>query len=171
MDYNSLRPVSKQSDDLVLFIGESVGIRTEGQWFLNEERVFIGDSDDAVSILQEKQEISNNKKVSLVEETYSVETTIKLIKIHNKKVTQNVLESCIDAASSKSLTNDSVVLELRKTGKTIDDKYVFVLENGEVAAIDRETLDSLRSWTNESIEYARQGSEQLKEVIEASYNG
>ena len=90
MDYNSLRKKPISDSPIVKMIGESVGIFVEGKWFLNEERIHVGDSDDAEAILTEKENISNNKKRCLVNETYSVETAIKLIKLHNKKVTQNL---------------------------------------------------------------------------------
>ena len=150
-------------------IGESVGIFVEGKWFLNEERIHVGDSDDAEAILTEKENISNNKKRCLVNETYSVETAIKLIKLHNKKVTQNVLENCIASASSKSLTNDPVILELRKTGSSISDKYIFVLENSDVVALSVSEIDSLVGLSESEIEFARENKENLKSILRGNF--
>lgn len=167
MDYNTLRSsrtVTADQDQYFL-IGDSVAIHLGGDWFLNEERMFVSDVEDAVSVIQEKENTKNSKKLTLVNETYSVEAAIKLIKIYNNRITQNVLESCIDAASSKSLTNNEAVLEIRKLGSTVCDKYIFVLENQDIVALAKDEVDLLKRLDDETIQRGRQSAEELKEIL------
>jgi hypothetical protein len=150
-------------------IGDDVCIRINDAWFLNEERVYVDSLDEAHGLLTEKIEAKKKLLRSFTKEIYETEQAIKIIKQHKEKITESILSECISCASSKKLTNDTSVLELRKTGGTILNKYVFVLENNDIVAIGSRELELLKKFDEELISYGRQSAEKLKEILEGIY--
>jgi hypothetical protein len=158
----------QEQTDFIL-IGEDVCIRINDSWFLNEERVYVDSLDEAHDLLKGKIEAKKKTINSLTKEIYETEQAIKIIKQHKEKITESILRDCISCASSKKLTNDTSVLELRKTGNTILNKYVFVLENNDIVAIGSRELELLKKFDEELISYGRQSAEKLKEILEGIY--
>jgi hypothetical protein len=150
-------------------IGDDVCIRINDAWFLNEERVYVDSLDEAHGLLTEKIEAKKKLLRSFTKEIYETEQAIKIIKQHKEKITESILSECISCASSKKLTNDTSVLELRKTGGTILNKYVFVLENNDIVAIGSRELELLKKFDDELVSYGRQSAEKLKEILEGIY--
>lgn len=138
-------------------------------WYLNEELVYISSFDDAYESLKQKIEAKKIEINSLKQEVYETEQAIKAIKQHNEKIKDNILEKCVSYASSKKLTNDPSVLELRKTGTSIANKYIFVLENNDIVALGNKEIEVLKLFDNELIDYGNKSAEQLKEILEGMY--
>jgi hypothetical protein len=131
-------------------ISGSAAINLDGQWYLNEEQVFISEEDSALDILAEKINCIKEKRTAILEEDYSVEQAIKLVKRYHNKVTYNILESCLSLALSKSITNRPDVLDLRKTGTTLADKFIFQIGE-ELVALSESEIESLKQMSDEQI--------------------
>lgn len=141
----------------------------DSEWFLNEERLHLGHLDEAHDVLEQKIDSKKLQLNSLTEEIYETEQAIKHIKQHNNKITESIVDNCMLCASSKALTNDPAVLDLRKNGLSIANKYVFVLENNDIVAIGNREIDVLKLCDNELIAYGNKSAEQLKEILEGTY--
>ena len=152
---------------MVYNIQGSAVINIADQWYLNEEHIFICEEDSALDILEEKITNIELKKRALVEESYSVEQAIKLVKKYNNKVTHGLLESCLSLALSKSITNRPDVLELRTHGATVANKYIFQVGE-ELVALSLSDLDVLRSTSDEIIESCKT-ADQLYELLKDTY--
>jgi hypothetical protein len=139
----------------------------EDQWFLNEEKIFVSEEDSALRVASAKINSLNNKKKALIDESYSVEQTIKIIKKHNNKVTRNLLESCLTLALSKSITNRADVLELRKFGSTIANKYIFEI-NQELVALSESDMDTLQGLSDDVVQQCS-NSDDLYNILVKQY--
>jgi len=145
----------------------SAVINIADQWYLNEENIFVSEEDSAIDLLEEKINTTVLKQKSLIEESYSVEQAIKLVKKHNNKVTHGLLESCLSIALSKSITNRSDVLDLRKTGSTIANKYIFQIGE-DVVALSESDIEVLKSTPTEIMETLR-SSDDLYRFLKETY--
>lgn len=144
----------------------SAVINIADAWYLNEENIFISEEDSALDILEERIDNINTKKQAILDESFSVEQTIKIIKKHNNKVTHDLLESCLSLALSKSITNRPDVLDLRKTGLTIADKYIFVIGE-EMVGLSESDIEVLKSIPSELLESITADS--LTELLRETY--
>lgn len=165
MDYNSLRKTTIKTDPSFVVEGQAC-VYDDGEWYLNEEHVYIDSSDDAVSLLEQKAKSIQQRLTSLVTENFTTDQAIKAIRKYNSKVSESVLEQCIEAASSKELTNKKEVLELRRHDSfTLADKYLFVLDNKEIIALSEDEVSILESMDDELIGYAKQKADNLKHIL------
>lgn len=91
---------------------------------------------------------------------------------HNVKVTDTLIESYVELASSKIFTTDPVVNEIRdlnKFDKLIEGKIDFTLNDGSVVAIGRDTqehINNLLENYNEIVEHMRESKENFISVIQ-----
>lgn len=131
-------------------ISGSAVINIDNKWYLNEENIFISEEGSALDILAEKINCIKEKRTAILEEDYSVEQAIKLVKKYHNKVTHNILESCLSLALSKSITNRPDVLDLRKTGTTLADKFIFQIGE-ELVALSESEIESLKQMSDEQI--------------------
>jgi hypothetical protein len=163
-----MNDIIEEQTELHLIDGE-VCIRIDSDWYLNEERVYISSLDEAHDLLKQKIEAKKEALSSLREEIYDTKRAIVIIKQHKEKVTESILHNCISCASSKKLTNDPAVLELRMTGDSILNKYIFVLENNDIVALSEREMDLLKLFDNELLEHGKKSAENLKEILEGIY--
>ena len=104
-------------------------------------------------------EISENKIANIIKE------------YHDVKVTDTLIESYIELASSKLFTVDPVVQEIRdlnKLDKLIEGKIDYKLEDGSIIAIDEYTqlrLNTLFKNEQEIIEHMRESKENFIAVL------
>jgi hypothetical protein len=109
-------------------------------------------------------------------ELYEEIDTSKIASIIKKytninKVTDTLVESYIDLASSKLFTLDPVVLEMRKLNRlsnAIQNKFDFKLDDGSVIAISEETLERINSLIGghkDVLEYMRQDKRNFYSVV------
>lgn len=131
-----------------------------------------------VSTLKIKQQ--EGYDASLVEEvakeTYSEIPEAKVAEIikehHDVKVTDTLIESYLELASSNIFTVDPVICELRKYNKLdklIEGKIHYTLSDGSVVTISESTqelLNKLLQGQTEIIDYMRESKEQFIHVIE-----
>jgi len=106
------------------------------------------------------EEIPNNKIVQIIKEH------------HDVKVTDTLIETYIELASSNIFSVDPVICELRKINKLdtlVEGKLNYTLDDGSVIAINEATqeyLNKLLQNQNEIIEYMRESKENFLCVLE-----
>lgn len=156
--YNHL--IEKHQDGLVTINGEPT--KFEG---LEEAREYI-----KTKIFSEKLEaqISNDTYEEISENTIA-----QIIKeYHDIKVTDTLIESYIDLASSKLFTIDPVVQKIRSLNKldvVVENKIHYQLNDGTTVAISKgtqETLNKLLQSHTDVVEYMRESKDNFLRVIE-----
>jgi hypothetical protein len=104
-------------------------------------------------------DISDNKIANIIKEHYDV------------RVTDTLIESYIDFASSKQFTVDPVVRDIRtlnKFDKIVEGKIDYKLEDGTIIAINESTQDKLTELfqdQQEIIEHMRESKENFIDVL------
>lgn len=105
------------------------------------------------------EEIPNNKIAEIIKEH------------HNVKVTDTLIETYIELASSNIFSVDPVICELRKINKLdtlVEGKLNYTLDDGSVIAINEATqeyLNKLLQNQNEIIDYMRESKENFLSVL------
>ena len=105
------------------------------------------------------EEISENKIANIIKE------------YHDVKVTDKLIESYIELASSKIFTLDPVIEEIRKLNKLdtlIEGKVDYKLDDGSNIAISQETQQTLKDLFQahtEVVEYMRQTKDNFVKVL------
>lgn len=126
-----------------------------------------------------KTPTQNTNKVSVVEEVtkeiYEEIPNTKIAEIikeyHDVKVTDTLIESYIELASSNTFSVDPVICELRKINKLdnlVEGKISYTLKDGTFIAIDEATQDYLNNLLhnqNEIIEHMRESKENFLNVL------
>lgn len=122
------------------------------------------EEDKTVSLVEEVtkeiyEEIPNNKIAEIIKE------------YHNVKVTDTLIETYIELASSNIFSVDPVICELRKYNKLdrlIEGKLNYTLNDGSVIAIDESTQDYLNKLLNnqnEIVEYMKESKANFLHVL------
>ena len=131
--------------------------------------------EEARSYIKNKQYSKNlEQKISKqIYEELSENRIANIIREHHKiKVTDTLIESYIDLASSKIFTVDPVVQEIRKLNKLdviIENKIHYELLDGSIVAINETTLSILNNLLQnqkEIIDYMRESKDNFLNVIE-----
>ena len=106
------------------------------------------------------EEIPNNKIAEIIKE------------YHDVKVTDTLIETYVELASSNIFSVDPVICELRKINRLdtlVEGKLNYTLGDGSVIAINETTQDYLNNLLcnqNEIIEYMRESKENFLYVLE-----
>jgi len=122
------------------------------------------EEDKTVSLVEEVtkeiyEEIPNNKIAEIIKE------------YHDVKVTDTLIETYIELASSNIFSVDPVICELRKYNKLdrlIEGKLNYTLNDGSVIAIDESTQDYLNKLLNnqnEIVEYMKESKANFLHVL------
>ena len=147
-----------------------------------EGLVYIDGVESEFESLEEARSYIKNKHFSeklenqISNETYeeiSENQIAKIIKEHHDiKVTDKLIESYIDLASSKIFTLDPVVHSIRKLNKldvVIENKLYYELQDGSKVAINettQEILNKLLEKHTDVVEYMRESKENFLYVVE-----
>ena len=148
---------------------------------VSEDAVYIdGDKTDFTSLEEARQHIIENNTAKHLEEVITQEsyedisdnTIATLIKeTHNIKVTDTIIDTYKDLASSNSFTIDPVVQELRKMNKLdrlVEGKIHYILEDNSTVAIDKRTqknLNNLLEGHDEVISYMKQSKDNFLHAL------
>jgi hypothetical protein len=167
--YGNVTSVSSYYDKVIV-------CNEENQWFWGGVAL-----DQEFSSLEEvKRYIDIQEDASLVRnqiyENISDTQVATIIKKHNSdiRVTNQLVESYIQAASSKSFTVDPIILEMRQSNKLdnlIEGKIVFKLDDGKQMALSEDTVNKIASLLNKSsdkdeiVEHMRQSQENFFSVL------
>lgn len=107
------------------------------------------------------EEISNNKIATIIKEYYN-----------GVKVTDTLIESFVELASSKLFTANPVAYEIRKINKLdrlVENKVDYKLNDGSIVAIDEETQEKINNLFNghdDIINYMRESKDNFLSVVE-----
>lgn len=122
--------------------------------------------------LHEKQKLAEK----IAKDTYqeiSENTVANIIKEHhNIKVTDTLIESYLELASSNTFSVDPVVHKIRsinKLDRLVEGKLHYILADNSTVAINEETQDRLNKLLDnqtEIIEYMRESKENFFHVLE-----
>jgi len=121
-------------------------------------------------------EIKRPLKEEVVKETYEEIPDTKVAEIikeyHDVKVTDTLIETYLELASSNIFSVDPVICELRKYNKLdrlIEGKVHYILQDESIVAISeatQERLNKLLQGKTEIIEYMREGKTNFLHALE-----
>jgi hypothetical protein len=121
-------------------------------------------------------EIKRPLKEEVVKETYEEIPDTKVAEIikeyHDVKVTDTLIETYLELASSNIFSVDPVICELRKYNKLdrlIEGKVHYILQDESIVAISeatQERLNKLLQGKTEIIEYMREGKNNFLHALE-----
>lgn len=152
--------IIQKDEDGVIYIGNAKTKFTE----LEEARNYIKTQTDS-KYLEEQvkteiyEELSENKIADIIQKYYDV------------KVTDTLIESYIDLASSKLFTLDPAVEDIRKLNKLdtlVEGKIDYRLEDDSVIAISQHTNEKLKDLFQahtDVVEHMRQTKENFVKVL------
>lgn len=148
---------------------------SNGVIYINREATEFSSIEEARTYIKNKAS-SEQLEEQITKELYEDLSTVQIAKIikehHDVKVTDTLIESYIELASSKLFTVDPVVQEIRnlnKLDRLFDNKIHYELEDGSVVAIDEQTQDKLNNLLTDHkdvVDYMRQSKENFFYVVE-----
>ena len=143
--------------------------------------IFVDNEETDFESLEEARKYIKNKHCSEAIETEIIEKQYEeisenrianIIKEHHDiKVTDTLIESYLELASSKIFTVDPVVQEIRKLNKLdslIENKVHYELQDGSIVAIDEQTqeqLNNLLAIHKDVVEYMRESKDNFFNVV------
>jgi ATP-dependent 26S proteasome regulatory subunit len=155
--------------------GNLIQKTADGLVLVNNETTEFKSLEEARTYIKTKQQ-SDNLEESITKEIYEDITDNRIANIirehYNVKVTDTLIESYIELASSNIFTVDPVVQEIRKLNKldiVVENKTHYELNDGTVVAINEATqtvLNSLLQDQNEIVQFMRESKENFFNVLE-----
>lgn len=148
----------------------------------NEGTVLIDKKATEFTSLEEARKHILNKKLSenleqeITKDSYEDITDTRIANIireyYDIKVTDTLIESYIELASSKTFTVDPVVQKIRSLNKldtVVENKYDCVLKDGSIIVISehlQEELNNLLCDNNDIVDFMRESKENFLHVLE-----
>jgi ATP-dependent 26S proteasome regulatory subunit len=152
------------------FYGNTIALSEEGSIYINNMLTTFNSIESAKDyIMKERfeQEIAKN----LYESIPHSKIADIIYEKHNIKVTDTLIESYIELASSKKFTIDPVVhamRDLNSIDSILEDKIDYKLEDGSIVAISEQTQSILASLLDnkyELVEYMRESKDNFMHVL------
>jgi len=177
MNYHELKSKlnGHKSNAYVYSYGHLIEQTKQGQIFIDNTLSEFNALEEARQYIKQ-QHITEKLEEEITKDLYEEIDDTKIASIikehHDIKVTDTIIESYVDLASSKVFTLDPVVEKLRtinKLDKLIEGKLDFVLNDGSVIAIDESTynqINNILSEHNDIIEYMRESKQNFINVVE-----
>jgi len=123
-----------------------------------------------------QEHYTNNLEHQIAQDMYEELSDATVAKIiaehHDVKVTDSLIESYIDLASSKIFTIDPVATDIRQLNKfdrLVEGKIDFTLQDGSIVAINKDTqytINNLLQNNTEIVEHMRENKENFISVIQ-----
>jgi hypothetical protein len=160
-------PVVEQST----YLGESIVITECGKVFVNQTEI-VG-----LECAEEARKYIKQVKLEeeLIKEIYEDIPDIKIANLiqehHNIKVTDTLIESYKELASSKLFSVDPVIQEMRAFNSItneLEGKIDYHLDDGSIVAIDEDTnisINNLLVNNNEIVQYMRESKQNFMHII------
>jgi hypothetical protein len=154
--------------------GHIIEQTSNGKILIDGEKTSFTDLEEARQYVKAKQynkTIEEQVKTELYEDIPDNKIANIIKEHHDIKVTDTLIESYIELASSKLFTVDPVVLEIRnlnKLDKLIEGKIDYKLADGSIIAINESTQDKLTELfkdEQEIIEHMRESKENFIDVL------
>ena len=151
--------IERTSDDKVLINGNETEFTSleEARQYIKQE--YISHKLEEQVSKESYEELSDDKVASIIKE------------YHDIKVTDTLIETYIQLASSNMFSVDSVVLEIRKLNKLdrlIENKLHYVLNDESIVAINPQTQDRLNNLfgdQKEIVEYMKESKDNFFYVV------
>lgn len=146
----------------------------DGTIFVDKEQTDFASLEEARKYIKNKHysEAIENEIIEKQYEEISENRIANIIKEHHDiKVTDTLIESYLELASSKIFTVDPVVQEIRKLNKLdslIENKVHYELQDGSIVAIDEQTqeqLNNLLANHKDVVEYMRESKDNFFNVV------
>ena len=143
----------------------------------SEGKVFVDNKETQLSSIEEARQYIKQivLEEELTQELYENIPSIKIAQLiqehHNVKVTDKLIESYIDLASSKAFTTDPVVYGIRMMNSldnSINGKIDYVLEDGSIVAIDEHTnsvINNILKDNADIVQHMRTSKENFIQVL------
>lgn len=154
--------------------GHLIEQTTKGNVLIDKEKTSFANLEEARQYIKQKY-YTKNIEEQIKTELYDDISENKIANIikehHDIKVTDTLIESYIDFASSKQFTVDPAVQDIRnlnKLDKLIEGKIDYKLEDGTIIAINEDTQERLKqlfSNQQEIIEHMRQSKDNFISVL------
>jgi hypothetical protein len=154
--------------------GHIIEQTSNGKILIDGEKTSFTDLEEARQYIKTQQytkTIEEQVKTELYEDIPDNKIANIIKEHHDIKVTDTLIESYIELASSKLFTVDPVVLEIRnlnKLDKLIEGKIDYKLADGTIIAINESTQDKLTELfkdEQEIIEHMRESKENFIDVL------
>jgi hypothetical protein len=151
------------------FYGSVLALSSEGKVYIDNHLTEFESLDEARSFVKHK-DIGNEISKEIYEEILENKIANIIREEHKVKVTDTLIESYIDLASSKLFTTDKVVQKIRELNRhdsILENKLHYVLNDGSTVAIDVGTQEYLNSILDqEVVEYMREGKENFINALQ-----
>lgn len=154
--------------------GNLIQIDSDGVVYVNREATEYSSLEEARTYIKNKQ-VSNTLETQITKDVYEEITDNRIASIikeyHDVKVTDTLIESYIELASSQIFTIDPVVQKIRSLNKldaVIEGKLHYELADGSVVAINERTqkdLNNLLSNSKDIVEYMRESKSNFFHVL------
>jgi hypothetical protein len=152
------------------FFGSVLALSSEGKVYINNHLTEFESLDEARSFVKHK-DIGNEISKEIYEEILENKIANIIREEHKVKVTDTLVESYKELASSNMFSVDPVVHRIRslnKLDRLIENKLHYVLKDESIVAISESTqerLNNLLQNQSEIIEYMRENKEHFMHVL------
>lgn len=157
--------------DSFIYQGDRVAIDNDLSVYVNDKKTTL-----VLKSLEEAREdivsyIKNSKLIEDIDNTIPEEKIATLIRKYHEvnKITDTLVESYIELASSNIFTIDPVITEIkRQTASNFNNKLEYTLNDGSIVAIDEDTQNDLNMLLKnkyEIIDYMRESKDNFMHVI------
>lgn len=153
-----------------VYLGETISVLQNGEILLNGNKVYSENIEEIKSYISQVK-LEEDIAQSLYEDIPTVKIASIIREHHNIKVTNNLIESYVELASSKNFTIDPVVHEIRELNSVhyaLNSKIDYILDDGSSIAISEETqvkLNTLLEDKYELVEYMQKNSDNFMYVL------
>lgn len=180
MYYNQFKTLINKSinleiDESAYSYGNLIEKTVNGEVLINKESSEFVSIEEARTYIKNKHQTENIEH-EITKEIYEEITDNRIANIireyNDVKVTDTLIESYVELASSNIFTIDPVVQKIRKLNKldvVVEGKIHYELSDGSLVAINESTqnkLNNLLQNQKEIIEYMREGKENFLHVLE-----
>ena len=143
----------------------------------SEKKIFINNKETAMSSINEAKEhirhlrLKEELSSQFYEEITDVEVANIIREFHDIKVTNTLIESYIDLATSKIFSADPVISSIRSLNYldvVMENKIDYVLDDSSVVTINKDTQSKLNTILDDKyqvVEYMRESKENFMDVI------
>lgn len=159
-------PVAEQ----VTLSGETVTRLEDGRILLNGKDTELTSVEEAVRYIKQIK-LEEELKQELYEDIPALKIATLIQEHHNIKVTDKLIESYIELASSKLFTADPVVQGIRTMNSLdslVEGKIDYVLNDGSIVAIDEDTnaaINNLLAEQSDIVHYMRESKQNFMQVM------
>ena len=156
--------------DSFIYQDKRVVITKDFKISVNEETVDVEVEDLEEARDYVKSYINNSIILEDIDTVIPEEKIVNLVsKYHSSvKITDTIVESYLELASSNLFTVDPVLLEIKQRSSSLPGKIEHRLNDGSVVAIDEETqriLNTLLDDKYQIVEYMRESKENFMRII------